>query len=123
MWPYRSSHVWRDVFCEVVFVDEVLRDVGKLDAAILWALEGGTEVEVFEVEAGKLGVASGQNAVDDELDKLERACGCANVARITDAVATNGVSCAMRVGFDGLHFAHHFGVSNLCAGRGGVSSQ
>ena len=87
-----------------------MRDVGKLDAAILWAREGGTEVEVFDVEEGKIGVASGQNAVDDELDKLEGAGGCANVARITDAVATDGDSCAMRVGFVGLHFTHQSGV-------------
>ena len=79
-----------------------MRDIGKLDAEILGALEGGAEVEVFDIEAGKLSVASGQNAVDDELDKLEGACGCANVARITDAVATNGDSCAMRVGFVGI---------------------
>ena len=96
-----------------------MRDVGKLDAAILGALEGGTEVEVFDVEAGKLSVASGQNAVDDELGKLEGSCGCANVARITDAVATDGDSCAMRVGLVGLQFTHHFGVSDLFAPVGG----
>ena len=52
--------------CEVVFVDEFLRDVGKFDSDIFWSVERCAKVEVFDVEAGKAGVWRGDDAVNEQ---------------------------------------------------------
>ncbi len=41
---------------ELVFVNELLGDVRKLDADILWPVEQGVEIEVLEVHGGEQGI-------------------------------------------------------------------
>lgn len=49
---------------EVVFVDEVLRYVVKLDADILWAVKWCAEVKVADVKACKSGLRAGEHTVN-----------------------------------------------------------
>jgi hypothetical protein len=41
---------------ELALVNEFLRDVSKLDADVLWPVEGGVEIEILEVHGGKPGI-------------------------------------------------------------------
>ena len=53
------------ILLEVVFCDEFIGDVSKLDTGVLLALERGVEVEVRDIEDDKLGAPAGQDTVDD----------------------------------------------------------
>jgi hypothetical protein len=37
---------------ERVFINEFLEDVSKLDAGVLWLVEGGVEIEILEIHGG-----------------------------------------------------------------------
>ena len=50
---------------EVVFLNEFLWDVGYFDAHILWSIHRGHEVEMFDIKACKLGILTGEDAVND----------------------------------------------------------
>ena len=45
--------------------------------------------KVANVKACKFGTFAGEDAVEHELDKFERCCGCADVARVADEIASN----------------------------------
>ncbi len=49
---------------QVIFIDEFLRDVGKFDSDIFWAVEGRGKIEVFYVEAGEACIWCGDDTVD-----------------------------------------------------------
>ncbi len=55
---------------ELVFVNEFLGDVYKLDADVLWPVEGGVEIEVLEVHGGKPSILLGENTIDKEFYKF-----------------------------------------------------
>ncbi len=55
---------------ELVFVDEFLGDVRKLDVDILWPVKQGVQIEVLEVHGGKPGITLGENTVDKQFDKF-----------------------------------------------------
>ena len=98
---------------EVVFLDELLGDVVETDSGILKALQGHVEVEVFDVKSSKLGTRMGENAVDEELYEFKGASGCANITRVTDAIASYGDACVVGVILLGLVLAYHLGVCDL----------
>ncbi len=55
---------------ELVLVDKFLGEVCKLDADVLWSVERGVQIEVFEVHGGKPGITLGENTVDKQFDEL-----------------------------------------------------
>ena len=54
-----------------VFFDEFFGDVGDFDADVFWLVQGGVEVEIFEIKGCKASLALGEYTVDEELDKLK----------------------------------------------------
>ena len=48
-----------DKVFECVFVDEFFGDVGDFDADIFWLVQGGVEVEIFEIKGCKVSPALG----------------------------------------------------------------
>ena len=50
---------------EVVFVDELLRDVRQFDSGILWPIQWRAKVEVFYVETKKNGTTAIEDTVDN----------------------------------------------------------
>ncbi len=60
-----------DKFFECAFLDDFFRDVGDFDADIFWSVQGGVEVEIFEIEGCKASPALGEYTVDEENDKFE----------------------------------------------------
>ena len=67
----------------------------------------------FHVEAYKLGASSRDNTVDEEVDKFQDTCGISNIAKLENAVASNGDVSAIVVFFLWTDFANHFGVCDL----------
>ncbi len=55
---------------ELVLVNEFLEDVSKLDAEILWLVEGGVEIEILEVYGDKPSIMLGENTVDEQFYKF-----------------------------------------------------
>ncbi len=60
---------------ELVPIDELLGDVRKLDADVLWPVKQGVKIEAFEIHGGKPGVTLGENTVDKQFDEFNRAHG------------------------------------------------
>ncbi len=52
-----------DKLVELVFVNEHLGDIRKLDVDVLWPVERGIEIEVLEVYGGKPSLLLGENTV------------------------------------------------------------
>ena len=84
-----------------------------MDSGILKLLHGHVEVEVFDVKCGKPGARLGEDTVDEELDEFKGAGGCANITRVTDAIASYGDTCAVGVILLGPVLAYHLGVCDL----------
>ena len=82
---------------EVVFLDELLGNVVESYPRVLELLERSVEVEVLDVKSGKPGARLREDTVDEELDKFKGASGCADITRVTDAIATYGDACAVGV--------------------------
>ena len=73
---------------EVVFIDEVLRDVGELDFDVFRVVQRSAEIEVRDVEGAELGTFAGEkNTVNHELDKFKWSSFRANIAWVADSVA------------------------------------
>ena len=62
------------------------------------------------VKDDEFGASAREDAVDHELDKFERGSSGANVSRIADAIASNGNTSVIRIGFFRADFANHLGV-------------
>ena len=101
------------VLHEVVFVDEVLRDVGELDFDVFRTIQRGAEIEVGDVEGAELGAFAGEDTVDHELDKFKRSSFGANIAWVADSVAGYRDSGAVRISFLWANFADNIAVANF----------
>jgi hypothetical protein len=55
---------------ELVFMNEFLGDIHKLDVGVLWPVEWSVEIEVLEGNGGKPGITLGENTVDKQFDKF-----------------------------------------------------
>ena len=60
-----------DKFFECVFLDEFFGDVGYFNADIFWSVQGGVEVEIFEIKGCKASPTLGEYTVDEEFDEFE----------------------------------------------------
>jgi hypothetical protein len=100
---------------EIVFVDELVGNIGELDADVFRVVETSSEIEVFDIVANKFGTWTRENAVDLDLEGFEGACVGADVAGIDDTIATDGDSSAIFFFFVGLDLANYLGVRDLFA--------
>jgi hypothetical protein len=100
---------------KVVFIDEFFRDVGELDAYIFGIGHGRVQIEVFEGNGAEVSTFSGEDTVEEELDKFKQGRVGANIARIADSVAANGDSGAVRVILFRTNLADDHGVADLLA--------
>jgi hypothetical protein len=75
---------------ELVLDNEFLVDVSKLYMDVLWPVEGGVEIEIFEVHGGKPSIMLGENTLDEQIYKFNQACGGTYIFRIHNVVAANG---------------------------------
>jgi hypothetical protein len=80
----------RVLTCKLIFVDEPVGDVQDFDANVFGLGHGNIKVEVLEVSGAKKGTFSSKYIVEEELEKLQQRCVCTHIARVADAVATNG---------------------------------
>ena len=102
-----------NVLHEVVFINEVLRDVGELDFDVFRTIQRGAEIEVGDVEGAELGAFTGENTVNHELDKFKGSSFGANIAWVADSVASYRDSGAVRISFLWAHFADDIAVANF----------
>ena len=104
-----------NVLHEVVFINEVLRDVGELDFDVFGTIQRGAEIEVGDVEGAEACTFAGENTVDHEFDQFKWCRFGADIAWVADAVAANGDAGSVGIGFFGAHFADHLGVGDFFA--------
>jgi hypothetical protein len=100
---------------KVVFIDEFFRDVGELDAYIFRIGHGRVQIEVFEADGAEASTFSGEDTVEEELDKFKQGRVGADIARIADSVAANGDTGAVRVILLRTNLADNHGVADLLA--------
>ena len=98
---------------EIVFGDEVIRDISEFDADIFGIRHGGVEIEVLDVYGAEAGPLSGEDAVEEKLDELKGGCVGAHIPRVADPAATNGDPSAIRIIFFRADFTDDHGVADL----------
>ena len=59
------------------------------DAHVFVMVHGSVEIEVEDVNAAVGGIISGEGAVDDELGSGHVSCGCTDISRVVNEIATN----------------------------------
>ena len=98
---------------KAVFLDKFVGDVGEVDAGVFKAVERGIDVKVADVKAGKAGAKTRENTVKDEFGKLKGSGWRANIARIANAISTDGEASAIGLVLVWLDFTHTFGVGDF----------
>jgi hypothetical protein len=75
---------------EFVLGNDLGRDDAQWKAHVFVAIHGGAQVEVADVENSKACIWGGNGAVNETFCRRELGGGCAHIAGILKAVATNG---------------------------------
>jgi hypothetical protein len=96
--------------CKLVFVNEFVWDVQDFDTNVYGLGHGRVKVEVFKIDGAKACTFSREYTVEEELERLQRCCVSAHIARVADAVATNGDPCAVRVVLVWMDFTSNHGI-------------
>ena len=55
---------------EIIFINKLLGDVFKADSEKFWSIHWRGQVKIADFESNKTRVAAGEDAVDDNIDKL-----------------------------------------------------
>jgi hypothetical protein len=97
--------------CELVFVNELVWDVQDFDANVFRLEHGRVELEVLNVDGAKVCTFLREYTVEEELEQFQGRCVSTNIARVADAVAPNGDSCAVRVVLVWMDFPHNHGMA------------
>jgi hypothetical protein len=97
--------------CKLVFVNELGGDVQDFDANIFGHGHGHVKVEVFKIHGAKWCTFLREYTVEEELEKFQRCCISTHIARVADAVATNGDSCLVRVVIVWTNFTYNHGMA------------
>jgi hypothetical protein len=96
--------------CQLVFFDELIRDVQDFDANVFGIGHRSIQVEVLTVNGAKAGTIPREDTVEKELEKLKQRCVCMQISRVADAVATNGDPCAVKVILFRMDFPNNHGM-------------
>ena len=75
----------------------------------------GLEIEVGDVKCDELGIFSREDAIDDNLDKIQGRRSGTNVTRVSDVIASDGDAGAIGVGFLRADETDHSGVGDFFA--------
>jgi hypothetical protein len=97
--------------CQLVFIDKLVNDVQDFDANVLGLGNGSIKVEVLKVNGAKAGTFLREDTVEEELEKLQQHCVCTHIARVADAVVTNGDPCVVRVVLVWMGFTYKHGMA------------
>ncbi len=98
-----------------VFPHEFSGDVGDLDANIFRLKHRRVQVEDLEVNGAEPSVFSGEDTVEEELDKLERGCVGANITGIAYSVAADGDAGAVGIVLFRTDLTDNHGVTDFLA--------
>ena len=97
--------------CELVFINELVWDVQDFDAKVFQLRHGSDKVEVLMVDGAKACTFLREYTVEEELEQFQGCCIGTHIARVADAVATNGDSCAVRVFLVWSDFTYYHGMA------------
>ncbi len=75
--------------CELVFGNELVRDVQDFDANVFRLRHGSVKVEVLKLNGAKACTFLREYTDEEELEQFQGCCVSAHVARVANAVATN----------------------------------
>jgi hypothetical protein len=78
-----------------------LWNVQDFDVNVSWLGHGSVEVEVFKVDVAKVCTFSQEYTVEEKFEELQGCCVGTHIARVADAVATNGDLCVLGLSFFG----------------------
>jgi hypothetical protein len=99
--------------CELVFVNELIGNVLYFVANVFVLGHGSVKVEVLKVDGAKACTFSREYTVEEELEKFQQCCVSTHIARVADAVATNGDPCVVRVILVWMDFTYYHGMAYL----------
>jgi hypothetical protein len=97
--------------CELVFINELIRDVQDFEAKVFRLRHGSVKVEVLKINGAKVCTFSREYTVEEELKKFQGCCVSTQIARVTNVVATNGDPCAVRVIPVWIDFTYNHGMA------------
>ncbi len=97
--------------CELVFINGLVGDVRDFDANVFRLEHGSVRVEVLKVDGAKACTFSREYTVEQELEKFQGRCVSTHIARVANAVATNGDPCAVRVVLVWTDFTYNNGMA------------
>ena len=98
---------------EIIFIYKLLWNVFKADSEKIWSIHRCGQVKIADFKSNKARMVAGEDAVDDNFEKFERAYRCADVPGVAYAVFSNGDPCLDRIFFVISILAHNFGVRDL----------
>ena len=95
------------ILIEVVFINDVLRDVSELDACVLGPVQWCVEVEIGEIHCHVFSARCGKGAVDYKFDGLQRCCFCTTIAGVVDCVTPDGDASSIDFFFIWFYLTHY----------------
>ncbi len=96
--------------CELVFVNELAGNVKDFDANLFRIGHGSVKVEVLKVNGAKACTFLREYTVEEELEKFQGHCVSTHIAKVADAVATNGDPYVVRVILVWTDFTYNHGM-------------
>ncbi len=100
---------------EIVFLNELRRNVQDLDADVFRVGHESVEVDFFLVNGAELCTLPGDDAVEKEFDAFKGGCVGADIPGKANPGATNGDTGSVRVILLRLDFADNHGMTDLLA--------
>ncbi len=97
--------------CELVFIDDLVWDVQDFDTNLFRLKHGHVKVEVLKIDGAKACTFLQEDTVEEELEQFQGCCVGTHITRVTDAVATNGDLCAVRVILVWSDFTYYHGMA------------
>jgi hypothetical protein len=91
--------------------NELIKDVQDFDANVFGLGHGSVKVELLEVDGAKVCTFSKEHTVAEELEEFQQCCISTHIARVADAVASNGDLCAVRVILVWTDFTYNHGMA------------
>jgi hypothetical protein len=97
--------------CELVFIDELMRDVQDFDSNVFWCRHECVGVEVLKIDIAVACTFLQEYTFEEKLEQFQGCCVGTHIARVANVVANNGDSCVVRVVLVWLDFKYHHGMA------------
>ena len=101
------------VLGDIVCVYKLLGGFVELDIGVLWAFKQSSEVEFLNLKAPEFGALSGEDDVDQELEKFQGCCVGPCVPGVSDTIASDYDSGEIGVFFFGEHLSDNGCVCDI----------